>query len=109
MGLCARSVVNALISIEKLLNSPPVALALHVERLNLPLFVEVGHPLGAVVVHQHVTEVIQSKRLNLSMVTIREINHFGSAKMLIGSELSSSQEFEPIAHEMSIEFHQEAH
>jgi len=88
---------------------PPVALGLHEPRLHLPLFEEVGHPLGDVVVVHHVSEVVEGEVLYLGMIAIGEADHVRCAKVLILAEVSGRHGLEAIANQVPIEFHQHAH
>ena len=64
-----------LVTVERLLESPPISLSLHEPGLNLPLLVEVRHPFCDIIVVYHVAEVIQSHVLHLCMITIGETDH----------------------------------
>ena len=100
------SVVNALISIERFMERPPVALSLHVPRLKLPLLEVVRHPSSDVVVGCHVAEIVQCEFLNLRMIAIREANHIGSAEVLVLSQMSGCHGLEAIAHHVTVKLHE---
>ena len=97
--------MNALISVEGLVESPPVTLSLHVPRLDLPLLEEVGHPLGNVVIVDHVAEVVKSQILHLGMIALGEAKHFRCCQVLVLAHVSGCEGLETISHHVTIKTH----
>jgi hypothetical protein len=97
--------VNALISVEGLVESPPVTLSLHVPRLDLPLLEEVRHPLGNVVIVDHVAEVIKSQILHLGMIALGEAKHLRCRQVFVLAHVRSGKGLETISHHVTIKTH----
>ena len=99
--------MNSLVPIVRLMERPPVALCLHVVRLDLSLSHEVRHPVADVIVVQHIPEVIQSQVFHFCMVPVsREVDHLGRANMLVLTQMGGGQELESVTHHVTIKFHQ---
>ena len=97
--------MDSLVSEPRFVERPPISLSLHVVALQLELLEVVRHPASKGVVGGHVPEVIQTQVLHRGMITVRQVQHLRSAKMVELAVVSGCAKLKSIPYLVSIELH----
>ena len=97
-----------MVRIERVVESMPVTLCLHVVVFNPPLIWKVFPPTHVTVVFHCVSVVVQRQIGHLGVVTFIEINVFRLHSVAMLPVVGGCQHFHSVPHELTIKLHKQA-